>query len=235
MAVRNNLTPPQVPVVGDGQGPAQAAGQMPPTGDDGALNMGAGPDDDRLRRPSDPGRQDRTVLDRAYEESRVLNDDQRLELFKNSFTQAALPDLPRAPGWHNIWLSTTNPKDPIHFRLRIGYELIRAKDVPGYEIMMVKNPQSEFDGCIMVAEMVAARIPMSLYQKYMKEVHHDAPREEEGRLRSTLDTIRQHAEGKGSQWFEGNGMRDLGNSPTQPSPFGAPMIRTPEDDGQFLP
>lgn len=189
--------------------------------------------DDRLRREPDEGRQDRAMQDRTHTENRVVSDDDRLELFKNSFTQAALPDLPREEGWHNCWLSTTNPKDPIHFRQRIGYELIKGSDLPGYEVMMVKNPNAEFAGYVMVGEMIAARIPMSLYARYMKEVHHTAPMEEEGRLRSALDTIRNAAQGRGGDLLEGDGMRDLGKTPPQQSPFGTPSIRNPDQDSIF--
>lgn len=186
--------------------------------------------DDRLRREPDAAHADRAMQDRSHTENRVLNDDERLDVFRTSFTQAALPDLPRLDGWHVCWLSTTNPKDPIHFRLRIGYELIRSTDVPGYETMRVQDGQA-FAGHIMVGEMIAARLPMSLYQKYMREAHHDAPREEEERLRSALDTIREHATSVGSQLLEGDGLRELASP--RAAPFSNPKIRMPDDEAPF--
>ena len=135
--------------------------------------------DSRIKREPDDVRASRAMEDRAVTENRVLTDDQRLDAFRSSFVQAALPDLPQIPGYHVCWLTTTNPRDSIANRIRIGYTPVTSEDVPGFEYATIKT--GEYAGMIGVNEMLAFKLPMSLYEKYMTEWHHDAPaREEQG-------------------------------------------------------
>lgn len=140
-------------------------------------------------------REARELQDRAATENREISDSDRLATFQNSFFQSALPDLPQMEGFHVCWLTTTNPRDPIVGRMRLGYELIRAQDVPGYETL-AGDKSAPFPGVISVNEMVAARLPIHLYKMYMTEAHHTQPAEEERKLSSVLDTIREQAEGR---------------------------------------
>jgi hypothetical protein len=60
-----------------------------------------------------------------------------------------------------------------------------------------------------VNEMLAFKIPLSLYEKYMVEVHHNAPLSENEKLTATADAIREQAQAMGSQVIEGSGMAEL--------------------------
>jgi hypothetical protein len=48
-------------------------------------------------------------------------------------------------------------------------------------------------GFIGVNEMLAFKLPISLYEKYMKEAHHDAPLREEEKLTDTADFLEHQA------------------------------------------
>lgn len=133
--------------------------------------------DSRIKRDDESMRQSRAMEDRAVTEDRVLTDDDRLDAFRTSFVQAALPDLPKIPGYHVCWLTTTNPRDSIANRIRIGYTPITKDDVPGFEYATIKT--GEYAGLIGVNEMLAFKLPLSLYERYMNEWHHDAPAREE--------------------------------------------------------
>jgi len=98
-------------------------------------------------------------------------------MLRRTFFQSALPDLPEIPGYHVCWLTTQNPRDPIHGRLRLGYELIQSHEVPGFEHMGLKS--GDMAGVISVNEMVAAKLPLHLYQAFMEEVHYRQPLQEE--------------------------------------------------------
>jgi hypothetical protein len=98
-------------------------------------------------------------------------------MLRRTFFQSALPDLPEIPGYHVCWLTTQNSRDPIHGRLRLGYELIKAHEVPGFEAMSSKS--AEFPGVISVNEMLAAKLPLKNYQDFMQEVHYRQPLAEE--------------------------------------------------------
>lgn len=121
---------------------------------------------------------------RAITEDRVLSDEERVDLFRRSLFQSSLPDLQKIPGYHVFWATTTNSRDPIHGRLRWGYEFIRAEDIPGWESMSIRT--GDYAGCIGINEMVAMKLPLHLYEAYMRESHHDAPMREEETIYSTL-------------------------------------------------
>jgi hypothetical protein len=150
---------------------------------------------------------DREAAERDFTEDRDLSEDERLELFRESLVQSVLPDLPRMPGFHTCWLTTSNPRDSIQWRIRIGYELVKVQDCPGWDGVTVAA--GDYAGVIAVNEMVAARIPLGLYNRYMREVHHTLPLKEEEKLRSQIDEFAGAAERRGSRVIEGDGTAEL--------------------------
>lgn len=164
--------------------------------------------DERLKKSAGDNRNSRAMEDRAITQDRVLSEDERVEMFRQQFFQSALPDLPKLPGWHTCWLTTTNPRDSIHTRLRLGYEPIKPEEVPGWEYTAIKT--GEWAGFIGVNEMLAFKLPISLYEKFMREAHHDAPLREEEKLSDTADFLEQQARGAGSTLMRGDGMSDFG-------------------------
>lgn len=146
-------------------------------------------------------------LDEREHQEREFTDDERLELFRMSMFQNQLPILPDIPGHHLCWLTTTNPRDSIHGRLQLGYKLVTTDDVPGWEHAALTSGQ--YAGCIGVNEMLAAKLPLRLYELYMTEAHHNQPLAEEGKLRATLDAIKEQA-GKGVSVIPEEGTAALG-------------------------
>lgn len=136
-------------------------------------------------------RRDRRSDDRELTQDRVLTDDERLQEFRQTLFQSVLPDLPKIPGYHTIWLTTSNPADSIARRVRLGYEPLRAEDHPGWEHASLKT--GEYVGCIGVNEMVAFKLPLPLYEAYMREMHHDQPLLEEEKLTSVIEVIENEA------------------------------------------
>jgi hypothetical protein len=57
--------------------------------------------------------------------------------------------------------------------------------------------------------MIAAKLPMSLYYRYMQEAHHDAPLREEDKLAETAQLMREQAERSGGRLLEGDGMSEM--------------------------
>jgi hypothetical protein len=160
--------------------------------------------DDKSRASGDRDvAESREHQDREVTEDRELTEEDRLEMFREQMFNDALPDLPPIPGYHVCWLTTTNPRDPIQRRLRLGYELIKASDVPGMEYTSMKGGQ--FDGCVSINEMIAAKLPTSLYLKFMEEAHHKAPAREEGKLADTAAFLRQQAQQKGATVIDEDG------------------------------
>lgn len=164
--------------------------------------------DERLKKSAGEGRESRAMNDRAVTENRVISDDERVEMFRQQFFQSALPDLPKIDGWHLCWLTTTNPRDSIQMRMRLGYEPVKPEDVPGWEYAAVKS--GEWTGFIGVNEMLAFKLPQSLYEKFMKEAHHDAPMREEEKLTDTTEFLEQQARAGKSRIDVGDGLQELG-------------------------
>ena len=162
--------------------------------------------DERLKKSAE-NREPRAMQDRAVTESRELTEDDRVEMFRQNFFQSALPDLPKLPGWHTCWLTTTNPRDSIQVRLRLGYEPIKPEEVPGWEYATVKT--GEWSGFVGVNEMLAFKLPMSLYERFMQEAHHDAPLREEEKLSDTAEFMEQQARASKSRIDMGDGMSGL--------------------------
>ena len=164
--------------------------------------------DERLKKNSGEGRGDRAMEDRAVTENREISDDDRLDMFRQQFFQAALPDLPKIPGYHVCWLTTTNPRDTINMRMRLGYVPVKPEDVPGWEYATLKT--GDWVGFIGVNEMLAFKLPISLYEKYMKEAHHDAPLREEEKLTDTAEFLEQQARSSKSRLTMGDGNMEIG-------------------------
>lgn len=165
--------------------------------------------DDRLKKELGDSRRTRGHTDRLATENRAYTEDERLEMFRMQLYNDRLPNLPEIPGYHVCWLTTANTGDTIQSRSRMGYELIRAEDVPGMDLIVQKT--GDYVGCVMVNEMIAAKLPTSLYLRYMQEAHHDAPLREEEKLEDTAQLMRDQAERSGGRLIESEAMREIGD------------------------
>ena len=171
--------------------------------------MTNGTEDARLKKDFDVvgRREDRRSQNREVTESREISEDDRLEMFRSQLFNDALPDLPEVPGYHMCWLTTQNPRDPIHRRMQLGYEPVRPEEVPGMAHASIKT--GEYAGMIGVNETIAFKLPMSLYEKFMQEAHHDAPLREEDKLAEVAEMMREQAERAGTTMYEGDGMSEM--------------------------
>ena len=173
------------------------------------------PKDSRLSsREERPEGEDRAMNDRAITEDREMTDAERLEAFQSQLFNQPLPPLPHIPGWRCIWLTTTNPRDSIQSRMRMGYEPLTPADVPHWTTLSVKT--GDYAGMFGLNEMIAFKLPERLWQMYMKESHHDAPNREEEKLSAALDVIRQQAESVRAKVAVEPGSQELGRGPSRP-------------------
>ena len=160
---------------------------------------------DRVREmPDERLSAEREAADRDMTQDRELTDDDRLEMFRDSMQQSVLPDLPYFPGYHTFWATTTNPRDSLQRRIMWGYRPIRVEECPGWDGVGAASVGG-VEGVVSVNEMVGMRIPLSLYNKYMNEVHHDRPLSEEEKLRSQLEAQAETARRMGSRLEVGEG------------------------------
>jgi len=165
--------------------------------------------DARLRNNVSEEREDRAMKDRAITENRVMSDEERIEMFRKQHFQNVLPDLPKIPGYHVVWLSTTNQSDNIAHRIRLGYEPIKREDVPGWNYDQVSLKTGEYAGLIGINEMVAFKITDKLYQAYMKHAHHDAPNQQSEKLVQDVEMIKAQAKSGKSYVNQFDGQDDI--------------------------
>lgn len=149
--------------------------------------------EERLRNTTAPDREAREMTDRPITENRELSDDERIEMFRMASFQHVLPDIPKIPGYHVCWISTTSQNDTLHRRIRLGYEFITRADMPGWDFDMNSLKTGEHAGKIGINEMVAMKLKDNLYQAYMKEAHHDAPAREDEKLIQNVEGMKTQA------------------------------------------
>lgn len=126
----------------------------------------------RIRKDA-ASREDRAMNDRAITQRRQLTDGERVELLKRANFQSSLPNLPRIPGYHVCWVSTTHPSDTPQSREQLGYTFIARAEVP--EFTYTDQRSGDFPGAVTWREMIGMKIPLSTYQLFMEELHHNEP------------------------------------------------------------
>jgi len=168
--------------------------------------------DSRLKKSlSAGGREDRASHDTVREapEDTFVSSQERRKMWKDEWTQSALPNVPEMKGWHLCWLSTTNSYDSIDKRMRLGYVPVKAEDIPGFENWRVKA--GEHVGFVACNEMLLFKIPNDLYQDIMTHFHHDAPLEESGKIKVNAENVQgaRDSSGKSLGQLEGDGLDNL--------------------------
>lgn len=159
---------------------------------------------------------ERGLEERDNAEDRELLEDERLELFLETQHQTVLPNLPPMAGFHVCWLTTSNPRDSIQWRQSIGYELMTIDSCPQWR--GVAGQIGGLQNCVCINEMVAARIPISLYNKLMRAVGHILPLREEEKVRAQTQLLAQNARERQIQVQEGDGTADIVQRAERPIP-----------------
>ncbi len=144
---------------------------------------------------------------RPTSETRGLSKSDRIARFRTEMYNNVLPTLPDIPGFHVCWLSTTNSSDSVQRRESQGYERIRPDEMPGFEHITLNSGPSA--GYIGLNEMVAAKLPLDMWEEYMHISHHERPLDQEEKLRDTVRFIQQAAQEGGAQVYLGDGTQEL--------------------------
>lgn len=144
-----------------------------------------------------------------------LSDDERFAIFESGVNQGVLPSLPRMPGYHVCWLTTVSLSDTIQRRQQLGYELVYDHMIPGWRGGMtsegMEGKPDPYPGVVRVREMVAARIKITLYNRYMKHLHERMPLADEEKLRHRVDQMKDGMGKFGSRFEEEDGTANVVN------------------------
>jgi hypothetical protein len=186
-------------------------------------------DDRRLARDRDAPHEDRRsgssreFTNRDWEVANAPTDPERRRALREKWNQTFLPNLPKKEGWHRCWVSTNHPTDTPARRLGLGYRVLKLEDIrdtAGWspEASSVKDGGA-VDGAVRWREMIGMEIPEEEYQAFMREFHHDQPREMAsaiyGGLEDTADQVRQ----QGGRIELGDGFQEIARHRRAPQQF----------------
>ena len=170
--------------------------------------------DERLVKTPSVNRNAKQADVRESADTTMATSSERRKMFRE-FVQEALPTPPNTPGWHYCWLSTTNQYDSIHKRMRMGYEPVKADDLPEFKHLV--NKSAEYEGCISVNEMLLFKLPQEVYQEMMEEYHFNMPLEEEERIRQNALPSERDSNGRQLGSVEGEGFSNIANRSQVPT------------------
>ena len=173
--------------------------------------------DDRLKKSSGAGTRgsrDASDTERVTKDGTSISIAERRAMLREQMNQEILPTPPNVAGWHFCWLSTTNNADPIYKRVRLGYEPVKAAEIPGFATQHQING-GEFDGCVACNEMILFKIPEELYQEIMLINHHEKPLEEEQMIRANAG--KDERDSSGRKLVEAEGYSILGRPVATPT------------------
>lgn len=171
--------------------------------------------DDRLKKDAAAdarGSRSNADAERTDKDGTAFSKPERLSNFRDEWTANALPTPPAIEGYHLCWLSTTNSYDPIHKRMRMGYEPVKVEDVAGFDVYKVKS--GEFTGFVQCNEMILFKIRKELYQDMMSYFHHEKPLEEEEMLKQNPALQDEQAQAVAEK--ENDGFRQLAQKKSAP-------------------
>jgi hypothetical protein len=168
--------------------------------------------DERIskRASASEARADRLSLDRPVTENRENTDAdrsaERYAMLRD--TNTLLPVPPEMPGFHLVWLTTTNTKDTIEQRQRLGYTLVKPSELPDFALHSQKSGTVTEDR-IQINEMILAKIPLDLFIKDMTYLHHIQPKDALDNLRNS---VRIGRDGRGRDVAYTGGEFNSGNA-----------------------
>lgn len=122
----------------------------------------------------------------------ALTADQRDQMLRDDALQNYLPSPPPKKGVHYFWatLDTQSGASVMWYR-RLGYRPVRHEEMQGWADANMRMESGEYSGCITVREMILLQCSEADYQRYMKIVHHEKPRDEANKMKDTLDAMKQ--------------------------------------------
>jgi hypothetical protein len=152
------------------------------------------------------GYSSREMTNADWEKANAPTDPESRRRFRERFSQTHLPDLPKKEGWHRYWASSTHATNTPARLQTLGYKVITleqlAAEGAGWspEAASAKDAAS-VDGAVRWREMVALECPEELYQQWMKEWHHDLPRDMQRDIFEPLQEIGERVAGRGGVNF----------------------------------
>ena len=196
-------------------------GGQPPVEDERLGDRGPDADHDRedyVRAGENHGEHEMTTRER--EKAMEMTDPERRREIRRKWSESTLPNLPKRPGWHSCWVSTTHPTDTPMRRKRFGYRFIRYEDLSheGWAADVDAVKDGHFAGAVMWRELVAMECTMSDFNDYMREFHFDQPAEQIEGIFENLDQTGDEAKRRGGKITLEEGLEEMRKRMQRPPP-----------------
>jgi hypothetical protein len=193
---------------------------------------GAEQTDSRMsRRDRDEGFEDRNAgyntrefSNRDWDNANGPTDPARRRAYREKWAQTHLPNLPVRDGWHRCWVSINHPTDTPARRLALGYRIITLEQLKtegtswAPEAASVKDAGS-IEGAVRWREMVGMECTEDDYQEYMREFHHDQPRDMARDIYEPLMALQERAGDAGGRITVGDGFKEMQKFRRSPKQF----------------
>lgn len=175
----------------------------------------------RERDEAEGGHRDREYSNADWARAREQTDPERRRRIREILNEAALPNLPRKPGFHRCWVSTTSSTDTVQRRRRLGYDFVKYEDIAeqGWTADADRVVDGRFAGSVMWRELIAMEIPADLHHDIMRELHHDRPREQALGIFEPLEETAGDVRQKGGRIEFAEGFEDMRRYVRPPSQF----------------
>lgn len=148
----------------------------------------------------------REFNNRDWDDANAPTDEARRRAFRERYAQSHLPNLPHKDGWHRYWASTSHPTNTPQKMLMVGYTFITQQQLQ--DEGSVWHPEDKsvkdaavVDGHVRWREMIAMECREEDYQAYMREFHHDLPRDMARDIFEPLADMAERVAGRGNVRF----------------------------------
>jgi|SoimicmetaTmtLMB_FD_contig_31_18324747_length_1281_multi_3_in_0_out_0_2 hypothetical protein len=154
-----------------------------------------------------------------WERDAMRVDPERRRRMQEIFNDSVLPNLPRRPGMHRCWVSTTHNSDTPQRRMRLGYWFYKHEDAQKEnwhaDEYAVLDASSIYKGCLMWREMVAMETDEDNVQMILRETGHDRPADQERGIYDQIEGAGEQLRHMGGRTSMAPGMERL-RAPVRP-------------------
>ncbi len=154
----------------------------------------------------DQDRSSREFSNSDWDDANAPTDPESRRRFRERYAQTHLPNLPKKNGWHRYWASGSHATNTPERLKTLGYRVLTTQQLNDEgaawtpEAASVKDAAA-VDGVVRWREMVGMECPEQLYQQYMREFHHDLPRDMARDIFEPLQDIAERVAGRGNVNF----------------------------------
>lgn len=152
------------------------------------------------------GYNSREMTNADWDHANGPTDPESRRRFRERYAQMLLPNLPHKEGMHRYWATTSHATNTPARLKHLGYSVLTLEQLATEGAQWAPEDTSikdaaPVDGIVRWREMVGMECPEALYQQYMREFHHDLPRDMARDIFEPLADMAERVAGRGNVNF----------------------------------